>query len=148
MYFDLVVYVGLSLLHMNEGPALLIAWLDFGYDLHQGFRSNVAKTLELSQSCTKPSLYFALQKEVKVAHCANEIMLQYCYPRLDVNVSKGVNHLLKSPFCVHPKTGKWSGIYPQLYISLLNIFLFISTKHVSRWIFFLESWIYIFMHLL
>uniref|UniRef100_A0A8C7TIA6 DNA primase AEP n=1 Tax=Oncorhynchus mykiss TaxID=8022 RepID=A0A8C7TIA6_ONCMY len=35
-----------------------------------------------------------------------EIMWQYCYPWVDVNVSKGVNHLLKSPFSVHPKTGK------------------------------------------
>ena len=35
-----------------------------------------------------------------------QFVLQYAHPRLDVNVSTGTNHLLKSPFCVHPKTGK------------------------------------------
>ncbi|KAK9794941.1 hypothetical protein WJX73_003217 [Symbiochloris irregularis] len=45
-------------------------------------------------------LKFALQKGLK------ECVFAHVYPRLDVEVSKKRNHLLKAPLCVHPKTGK------------------------------------------
>eukprot|EP00198_Chlamydomonas_reinhardtii_P011616 XP_001700953.1 primase subunit of DNA polymerase alpha [Chlamydomonas reinhardtii] len=38
--------------------------------------------------------------------CVDEIIMAHAYPRLDMEVSKKMNHLLKAPFCVHPKTGK------------------------------------------
>ncbi|GAA5860389.1 hypothetical protein JCM1840_000243 [Sporobolomyces johnsonii] len=42
----------------------------------------------------------------KHSEAVQDLTIQYTYPRIDTEVSRKLNHLLKAPFCVHPGTGK------------------------------------------
>ncbi|OMJ11952.1 DNA primase small subunit [Smittium culicis] len=72
----------------NEESISLVRWDELVTALEKDFKKR------------KESRFITSQQLI------NEIILQYVYPRLDENVSTHVNHLLKSPFCIHPKTGK------------------------------------------
>lgn len=72
--------------------------------------TGIAKGLKSAKvrTTTLPSPIVAdtTQDRDRAFEILEDVVLQYTYPRIDTEVSKHLNHLLKSPFCVHPGTGR------------------------------------------
>lgn len=49
------------------------------------------------------------------ADAIEDLKIQYMYPRIDTEVSRKLNHLLKAPFCIHPGTGASQTQPPQIH---------------------------------
>ena len=86
--------------------------LDFLFDAEEAIKREKLEKLKLAQKRWK-DLEWKIRKFqgplaecLRVANVLPQLVLQHLYPRLDVNVSKQTNHLLKSVFSVHPKTGQ------------------------------------------
>ncbi|EJF59302.1 prim-pol domain-containing protein [Dichomitus squalens LYAD-421 SS1] len=74
-------------------------------DPHRASADKWQNVLDELDAWKPPARHAASQTQTPAA-IKEDIVLQYTYPRLDAEVSKHRNHLLKAPFCVHPKTGR------------------------------------------
>lgn len=114
----------------------------------RGSKKSSDRWQELESAVTRAASSKKGLDAIKLRECPNVIILSMLYPRLDVEVSKHMNHLLKAPFCVHPKTGRVcvpivdaQSFKPQNAPTLLGLLRQEITldEHVSR---FLEDFVH------
>ncbi|BGP39961.1 p48 polypeptide of DNA primase [Rhodotorula kratochvilovae] len=94
----------LSMLPDKENAAGLLK--DYSKDSGKSSAERWKDVVKIPASA--PSANDASRKRTKEKHqeAIQELIIQYTYPRIDTEVSRKLNHLLKAPFCIHPGTGK------------------------------------------
>lgn len=82
-------------------------WNDIDEALSEAMRQvcGLRRCIISATTCECSRITYKNPKKKEYATAKRDIMLQSLYPRMDENVSLQMNHLLKSPFCVHPQTG-------------------------------------------
>lgn len=109
-YFESLILDKQKLLETKEQIKAIID-LCPDLELKKQLESNLYKSVHKSSTDRWNELVlicktYIRHKKKHKCHLPSELKVQLCYPRLDINVTKGLNHLLKTPFSVHPKTGK------------------------------------------
>jgi len=106
-----------EILQTEEQILRMLEWIDFP-EIRHNIGEEIQKAGAAASSSDRWTIFENvfekhIKKKKKEPHEAMrmkynymELVLFCIYPRLDVEVTRHLNHLLKSPFCVHPKTGK------------------------------------------
>lgn len=94
----------------NLGEKLLIDELTHYWTKQKPNRSSIDKWNDIDEIASNlPNITTQQRRKdlmQKLKQWKEDIVLLVLYPKLDIEVTRQLIHLLKAPFCVHPSTGK------------------------------------------